>query len=274
MIEQTTVKAHINGIDVYYEYHPQSLSDETFVLLHGFLSSTFSFRRLTPLLKKHYNVLVIDLPPFGKSGKSVRFRYSYENLGKTVLHLLEKLQLTNVYVAGHSMGGQIALNMMKLRPEIVEKGILLCSSGYLNRARRSLSMLSYAPFFHLYVKYWLKRTGIRRNLENVLHDSEMIDDDMISGYLTPFLDKKIFRALTRMIRDREGDLPEHVLHNIHTPCLLIWGDHDRVVPLNVGIRLNKDLPNATIVVLEKTGHLVPEEKPDEVLHHIQQFVVT
>ncbi|MFD2680668.1 alpha/beta fold hydrolase [Bacillus seohaeanensis] len=273
MANQTYGKMHtINGVDIYYEYHRHSESTETFVLLHGFLSSTFSFRRLTPLLKEDYNVLSIDLPPFGNSAKSTRFIYSYDNLAKTVIDLLDRLNIQNIYLTGHSMGGQIALNVMKKKPSLAKKGILLCSSGYLKRMNKPISLLSYIPFFHWYVKLYLKRSGLRKNLENVVHDAAMIDDEMMFGYLQPFLDDDIFKALTRMIRDREGDLSMQELNNIQTPCLLIWGKHDRVVPLSIGKRLAKDLPHSKLVVLEDTGHLVPEEKPEEILEYIHSFI--
>jgi pimeloyl-ACP methyl ester carboxylesterase len=263
---------NINGVNIYYEYHQHSESTETFVLLHGFLSSTFSFRRLTPLLKENYNVLSIDLPPFGNSAKSNKFIYSYDNLAKTVISLLDYLNIQNIYLIGHSMGGQIALNVMKKEPSLAKKGILLCSSGYLEKMNRPVMLVSHIPFFHWYVKLYLKRSGLRRNLENVVHDAAMIDDEMMSGYLNPFLDNDIFKALTRMIRDREGDLSTQELNAIQTPCLLIWGKHDRVVPLSVGRRLAKDIPNSKLVVLEDTGHLVPEEKPKEVLGYIHSFI--
>ncbi|MFI8688755.1 alpha/beta fold hydrolase [Rossellomorea sp. NPDC077527] len=262
----------VNGANVYFEHHEHPTASETFVLLHGFLSSTFSFRRLTPLLKENYNVISIDLPPFGNSGKHNRFTYSYENLANTVIALLEYLKVSNVHLTGHSMGGQIALNVMKKAPSLVEKGVLLCSSGYLKRMNWPITMLSHIPFFHLYVKLWLTRSGVRNNLENVVHDSTLIDDEMMFGYLKPFLEDDIFKALTRMIRDREGDLSVNDLKNIQTPCLLVWGEHDRVVPLSTGHRLNEDIPNSKLVVLKETGHLVPEEKPTEVLEHIHAFI--
>ncbi|MGG4167855.1 alpha/beta hydrolase [Rossellomorea vietnamensis] len=262
----------VNGTDVYFEYHEHPTASETFVLLHGFLSSTFSFRRLTPLLKEHYNVISIDLPPFGNSGKHNSFVYSYDNLANTVIDLLDHLKVSNIHLTGHSMGGQIALNVMKKAPDLVEKGVLLCSSGYLKRMNWPVTMLSRIPFFHLYVKLWLTRSGVRNNLENVVHDSTMIDDEMMFGYLRPFLEDDIFKALTRMIRDREGDLSVNDLRNIQTPCLLVWGEHDRVVPLSTGERLNQDIPDSQLVVLKETGHLVPEEKPREVLENIQTFV--
>lgn len=262
----------VNGTNVYFEYHEHPTARETFVLLHGFLSSTFSFRRLTPLLKEHYNVISIDLPPFGNSGKHNSFIYSYDNLANTVIALLEHLRVSSIHLTGHSMGGQIALNVMKKAPDLVKRGILLCSSGYLKRMNWPVTMLSRIPFFHLYVKLWLTRSGVRNNLENVVHDSTMIDDEMMFGYLRPFLEDDIFKALTRMIRDREGDLSVNDLRTIQTPCLLVWGEHDRVVPLSTGERLNQDIPNSKLVVLKETGHLVPEEKPREVLENIHSFV--
>ncbi|MCA1057230.1 alpha/beta hydrolase [Rossellomorea aquimaris] len=264
--------ANINGADIYYEYHQHPSASETFVLLHGFLSSSFSFRRLTPLLKENYNVISIDLPPFGSSGKSNRFVYSYDNLASTVISLLDSLNVRNIHLTGHSMGGQIALYVMKKEPSLVDKGVLLCSSGYLKRIKWPVMMASRMPFFHLYVKLWLMRSGVRSNLENVVHNTSLIDDEMMFGYMKPFLEDDIFKALTRMIRDREGDLSIGEIKKIETPCLLVWGEHDRVVPLATGQRLAKDLPKSSLVVLEETGHLVPEERPEEVLHHIRQFV--
>ncbi|WBL14297.1 alpha/beta fold hydrolase [Sutcliffiella sp. NC1] len=261
------------GVDVYYELYPNkdATNKPVMVLIHGFLSSSFSYRRLFPLLKKDYTVLSVDLPPFGKSGKQTTFVYSYENMAKLVLHLLQSLSFHRAIVVGHSMGGQIALNMSKLKPDIVEKCILLCSSGYQKRMSNSLIVSSRIPFFHMWVKYWLGRKGILGNLYNVVYDRSLVDDEMVSGYLQPFTNDDIFRALTRMIRDREGDLAAEELKGIETPNLLIWGEEDRVVPLPIGVRLSNDLPNSKLITYKKTGHLLPEEKPDYVTENILEF---
>jgi pimeloyl-ACP methyl ester carboxylesterase len=257
---------------VYYEYYNHPTAVKTVVLLHGFLSSTFSFRRLIPLLCEHFNVITVDLPPFGKSGKATYYSYSHQNLAQTVVQLLKSLGKRQVILIGHSMGGQIALNVCYKSPELVQQAVLLCSSGYLKRSNTPLILTSYIPFFYLYVKFWLARTGIKKNLQNVVHDHNMIDDVMINGYLQPFIENnEIFKALTKMIRDREGDLSPEQLHNIKTPCLLIWGEYDKVVPLQIGKRLNKDLKNSKLIVLENTGHLVPEERPDDVFTYITKF---
>jgi pimeloyl-ACP methyl ester carboxylesterase len=264
----------INGIDLFYEEYKNTPEKEAIVLLHGFLSSTFSFRRLIPFLVENYNVIAVDLPPFGKSGKVTTYRYTYYNIGKTIIDLLLSLGYQEVYAAGHSMGGQIALNMMALRSDIVKKGILLGSSGYLPRANQTLILGSYLPFFHHFLRTRLERSGVQKNVENVLFDHSLIDLELLTGYEKPFLDQSIYKGLTKWIRDREGDLAGSALQNIDTPCLLIWGEHDKVVPLEIGKRLSKDLPNSELIVLKNTGHLVQEEKPVEVWEAIQTFIET
>ncbi|MBM4760704.1 alpha/beta hydrolase [Bacillus sp. B15-48] len=263
----------INGIDVYYEYFKHPSSEKTVVLLHGFLSSLFSFRHLVPLLKQNYSVFSVDLPPFGKSGHSRNYHYSYKNIALTVVSLLDVLGIKNYSIIGHSMGGQIALNVLYHHPHRAKKTVLLSSSGYLSRAKQLHIFASYLPFFHLLVKNYLARSGIEKNLRNVVYNHSLIDNEMREGYLSPFLDNSIFKGLTGMLRHREGDLTSVQLQKVQTPCLLLWGRHDRVVPLNTGRKLVEDLPNSQLIVLEDTGHLLPEERPEDVCQHINHFLM-
>ncbi|MGE6257575.1 alpha/beta fold hydrolase [Heyndrickxia sporothermodurans] len=263
---------NIEGIDVYFEEYKNNHAKDTFVLIHGFLSSSFSFRHLIPYLHIHYHVISVDLPPFGQSGKHPKYKYSYENLANTIVTLVSSLGYKNFYLIGHSMGGQIALNIMLQYPEKVLKGILLCSSGYLESSKKSLKLASYLPFFNYFVYFYLAKSGVEKNVRTVVYNENIIDDEMIKGYEQPFLDKQIFIGLTKMIRDREGDLSIKQLKLIKAPCLLIWGEHDRVVPLSIGKRLARDLTNAKLIVLKDAGHLIPEEKADEVFQSIQHFI--
>ncbi|MCH6268742.1 MULTISPECIES: alpha/beta fold hydrolase [Neobacillus] len=273
-MEQNVVAGYkpLNNINVYYEFYPNPNAERTFVLLHGFLSSTFTYRHLISLLKNEYQVLSIDLPPFGKSAKCSRYIYSYKNLADTVIQLIESLGLKKMTFIGHSMGGQIVLNILHLKQELADKAILLCSSAYLKRAKLPLILTSYLPYFHRFVKYWFARTGVEKNLQEALYNHSIINEEMINGYLQPFLQDEIFVALTRMIRDREGDLPPEILKQIKTPCLLIWGDQDKSVPLKIGEKLNKDLANSELIILKETGHALPEERPMEVFEYIKNYI--
>ncbi|MCD7035750.1 alpha/beta hydrolase [Metabacillus sp. GX 13764] len=266
-------QSHVNiqGIKVHYELYEKDPSKPTMVLIHGFLSSTFSYRRLIPLLRDEFRLIAIDLPPFGKTEKSRNFVHSYKNMAGLVIELLEQLQVKNAILVGHSMGGQISLYAAKERPDMFTKTVLLCSSSYMKRLQPHLIFGSYVPYFYLCIKHWLTKQGVWKNLCNVVYDRSLIDQEMMDGYLQPFMDDTIFMALARMIRDREGDLSEAELKKIEVPSLLIWGEEDKIVPLEVGRRLSKDLPDARFHALKNTGHLVPEEKPLHVTEKIFEF---
>lgn len=263
----------INGIDLYYEHYQNYRAKQTLMFLHGFLSSSFCFRKIIPILGHDYEIFSVDLPPFGKSGKSMSFTYSYNNIAKTLLAFIETMSIKNPVLVGHSMGGQICLHMAKLSPKKFDKVILLASSGYLRRARRLPIALSYFPYFHLFVKLQLARSGVEANLRQVVHDPSLITAEMVGGYAEPFLESdEIFRGLVKLLRDREGDLTSEYLKTIQHPCLLLWGRHDKIVPLTTGIRLHQDLPCSTLEIVEGAGHLLPEEKPEETCKRIKKFL--
>lgn len=262
----------INQMKVYYEFYPNKMAEKTVILLHGFLASSFTFRHLIPLLNQDYQVLLVDIPPFGKSDKLRSYKYSYKNFAQTVIKLIEFFEIKKIIFIGHSMGGQVVLNILHQMPKLAEKAILLCSSSYRKRSGYLFILSSYIPFFHRFLKLWMARIGVKKNLESTLFNHSLIDEEMINGYLQPFLEDKIFVALTRMIRHLEADLPTKVLNCIKTPCLLIWGDHDKSQPLHIGERLNNDLANSKMVVLKETGHAVPEERPKEVYQYIRNFL--
>ena len=264
----------INGIDLYYEHYQNRTATKTLFFIHGFLSSSFSFRYVIPELMDSFEIVSVDFPPFGKSGKALDFTYSYENITVSLLKLIHVLNLKNVSIIGHSMGGQIGLHMLYQSPDTFEKAVLLAGSAYLKQVRKSLIALSYLPFSGIFVKRWLiKSGGVEGNLANVVYNQSIITSEMIKGYLEPFSKHdNIFRALAKFIRDREDDLSQQILKEIQTPILLVWGDSDKIVPIAVGKRLKSDLTNSELVILPKTGHLIPEERPERTVELIKRFV--
>ncbi len=256
----------VNNINLYCEY---LLNDKPPILLiHGLASSTYTFRRIIPLLQKHFSIIAVDLPGFGKSEKSTSFVYSFQNYAKVMFECIHQFGISNPYIVAHSMGGQIALNMAILAPEKINKLILLNSSGYLKRAKRLLICSSYLPLFEKCIHYYIGRKDVRDYLKNVFFNQNLINDEIINEFAKPLAEKEFYKALVRLLRHREGDLLPHQLQEIQTPTLLIWGEEDRVVPVQVGQRLVKDLPDARLITYKNAGHLITEERPEYVFENI------
>ncbi|HEU5139622.1 MAG TPA: alpha/beta hydrolase [Bacillales bacterium] len=264
----------IDDVKIHYETYPCENHDPagTLVLIHGYLSSTFSFRQLIPLLTQTYSVLALDLPGFGKSENSKAFTYSMANYGKLILSFMKRMQIDRAALVGHSMGGQVALQAVKQAPEQVTGLVLLASSGYLKPFNRWLVSASYLPFFTWIVRREFEKRSAEQILREVVYDPSTIDTAMIEGYVQPMGATGFYRSLLGLLRKHGGDLTSEELKTIHTPTLLIWGREDRIVPLTIGERLVSDLPTASLNVYELTGHLLPEEKPQEVFRDIQAFL--
>ncbi|KAL6573300.1 hypothetical protein OROHE_001759 [Orobanche hederae] len=79
--------------------------------------------------------------------------------------------------------------------------------------------------------------------------------------------KELLRAITK---DRKvADLP-----NISQPTLIVWGDQDRIFPLELANRLKRHLgENAELVVMKNTGHGFIHEKPKEFHRHLKTFLL-
>ncbi|MCL7747885.1 alpha/beta fold hydrolase [Halalkalibacter alkaliphilus] len=259
----------IAGVKVYCEY----LVNEKppILLIHGFASSTYTFHRLIPLLKENFSIVALDLPGFGRSEKSKTFIYSFENYAIVIAECIKYFNLERVTIVGHSMGGQIALYTAKKVPSKISKLILICSSGYLKRAKKPLIYCSYIPFFRFFVEYYIRRKDVKKSLENVFYNRTFINEEMMQEFARPLSEKGFYISLMRLLRYREGDLSSKQLSEINIPTLLIWGEEDQVVPLSVGKRLVKDLPNADLITYEKTGHLVTEERTEELYCHILSY---
>ncbi len=271
MFENELKKSYIRvaNLNLYCEY---LLNDKPPIfLIHGFASSSYTFRRLIPLLQKQFSVIAVDLPGFGKSEKSTTFVYSFQNYANLLLDCINKFGISNIDIVAHSMGGQIALNMARIIPKKINKLILLCSSGYLKRSKKLLIYSSYLPFFERFVHYYIGRKEVKDYLKDVFFNQSLINDQLINEFARPLTEKGFYKALIRLLRHREGDLLPQQLQQIQIPTLLIWGEEDQVVPIQIGYRLAQDLPNAQLITYEKTGHLITEERPEGVFENILMY---
>jgi pimeloyl-ACP methyl ester carboxylesterase len=80
-------------------------------------------------LKENFRCIAVDLPGYGKSDKA-DYAYSMTFYGEQIKSMIAKLNLQNVYLAGHSMGGQIAMVMGLRYPDLIKGLILINPAGF------------------------------------------------------------------------------------------------------------------------------------------------
>lgn len=226
---------------------------------------------MIPELVDHFDIFVFDYPPFGDSDKVCKYDFSYKNFANIIVTLLDQHKIAKASIGGHSMGGQVALVTASLFPDRIDKLILFAPSTYIKKSSTFMRVVSKAPAFWYFLKRYFYRNGVYGALLNCVYDPHIVDKEMIQGYMKPFLKKEIFHCLTKMIRDREGDLSSEELKQVKANTLVLWGEEDRVLPVSLGTKLVEDLPCAKLITFEKVGHLLPEEIPTILCEQVKEF---
>ena len=83
---------------------------------------------------------------------------------------------------------------------------------------------------------------------------------------------KIVKALVdRMAMENDMEKAD-LIKDIFHPTLVLWGQQDRLIPVENAHRFHKDLPNSELVILSNSGHVPMEENPDESLNSLLNFL--
>ncbi|QHI37965.1 Haloacetate dehalogenase H-1 [Kordia antarctica] len=96
------------------------------VLLHGFLETSSMWKSYVKNLSKTHKIITIDLLGHGKT-PCLGYIHTMEEMAETVFSVLKELNLRKIHIAGHSMGGYVALAFAEMYPDYV-KGLCLINS--------------------------------------------------------------------------------------------------------------------------------------------------
>jgi pimeloyl-ACP methyl ester carboxylesterase len=121
---------------------------EPIILLHGFLSSSKYWRRLTPyLLDAGYRVITIDLLGFGYAPKPTNLAYSYDDHIAYIHNMVQSLNLPQFTLVGHSMGALLASRYSIVHPRAINELLLLHPPLYKNREEAYATLRATSRFY-------------------------------------------------------------------------------------------------------------------------------
>jgi len=245
-----------DGIDIHYV---QAGKGSDVVLIHGIGASVFVWRFLFPLLQTHHRVTALDLPGFGKSSKHAKRDYGLDAQTETVVRALEQLGIKKALVVGSSMGGAISLWLAKKYPDRFAKIAVLAPATDSSLIPAQIKHFATAAPF---MRKALNRKTMKLILSQIIHRKEVITDDVIDSYLSPFQNGsdgiRAFWAATSLLTDPR--LP-HDLREISSRVLVIHGDRDRLVTRRSIGRLMTLLPNASLLTHPDGAHHIMEDEP-------------
>lgn len=237
-------------------------------LIHGVGGSAQDFTDLIPMLKAHFNLIVVDLPGYGESNESSEL-YSAANYAINLSVILPKLVSSTNYVIGHSMGGNISLQMSAYSPELVTKLVLIDPAGMLNKFSYSkyiaLNQANEVPFVSDKSKTRFSR--IIDSINNYIPD---FSDLLLSEPSRKYLFKNNTTYISA-ISVMDEDLTK-ILRLVNTPTLILWGKADPVMPYQTGFMLDSVLANSSLELIPEVGHSPQREEPGKVYSLIENFL--
>jgi pimeloyl-ACP methyl ester carboxylesterase len=250
------------------------------LLIHGIAGCKENWDAVIPALARRCTVLAPDLPGHGASGSSAT-DYSIGGLAATMRDLLLALGHERATLAGHSLGGGVAMQFAYLFPEHTER-LVLVSSGGLGRTVNPLLRSAALPGSELVVAgVGHTAAAVRRVLGPVLGVTGVrVQPDLaeVGRGMASLADGGTRAAFLSTLRAVVGPVGQRVFAGDRLylaagmPTLIVWGDRDPIIPVGHGRRAHAAMPGSELVVLEGVGHMPLVEAPDALAEAITRFV--
>ncbi|HWH10594.1 MAG TPA: alpha/beta hydrolase [Solirubrobacteraceae bacterium] len=249
------------------------------LLLHGIAGTAEAWVPSMPLLASRFTVIAPDLPGHGESDKGSG-DYSLGALANSMRDLLVGLGHTRATIAGHSLGGGVAMQFAYQYPERCERLVLVASGG-LGRSVNGLLRAAALPGAGLVLSVAAPpivavggllgslagRVGLRPapDIREVSRGfATLVDGDTRSAFLDTL------RSVVSPSGQRV-DATNKLYLAAGMPVLIVWGSRDPIIPANHGRRAHSLIPNSTYVEFEDAGHMPHADDPHRFADAVLEF---
>lgn len=230
------------------------------ILLPGWLCDHNALAPIANHLKSKFKVYSIDVVGFGKSELPDK-PYDTNKYGDWLKELIEKLEIENPILIGHSHGGRMAINYAGRNLGTVNKMILIDAAGI--KPKRKLGY-----FIRVYTYKFLK------NIYKILPKNKMFEN-MKTRSMKRFGSSDYQNSpdvLKKTMSNILNEDQKEIMPNIKTPTLLIWGDKDTATPIQDGKAMEKLIPGSGLVEVKGGGHYSFLDNPTLVCAVLDEFL--
>lgn len=262
---------HIGREKIFVKERGRSMDGSALLLIHGYGSAHDAWERVAPALERHYRVLAVDLPGFGRSDKYAG-DYSPHGLAAKLAKVLDAKKAGAVHLVAHSWGSSIALAFALAYPQRV-RSLTLIGAWVFEEQLNAFLRWSRVPGVGeaLYALFFAQRLDDR--LAAAFYDPEPFCDPQVVDAVRRQLSRPgAVRAALQAARQQRFEAMQQRYASVRKPTLLIWGREDRISLPRFGARLDRTLPNSELHVVPQCGHIPALERPRRVLQLLLPFL--
>lgn len=273
-----------DGLKMHYKTWGPT-NGRTVVLVHGTVSWAGTWGDIAvPLAAQGYRVIAPDMPPFGFSEKAPDGDYSRPASARRLRAFVDALGLEHFTLGVHSYGGGPALEYAFANPARIDGLILFDVALGLQRsappAPPLAALLNVEPIRNaVMAATFANPMMIGYGLRQFVYDDSVVDDARIALYAKPRHAQGTTEAVGHwfvngLFGDPAGTLSDDLANYkaFQAPVLLIWGEEDKITPLDQGRFIAKAFPNARIEILPDVDHIPQMENPALVVRLVDRFL--
>ena len=252
------------------------------LLIHGLGGSSATWGEVLPDFARRYLVVAPDLLGHGESDKP-KHDYSLGAHANVLRDLMIAIGIERATVVGQSLGGGVAMQLAYQHPQRCERLVLVSSGGLGSEVSWVLRVLSLPGVEYLMpvlFPSFARDAGnaLSRRLRGLgLRAPRLEQEWQTYVSLTEPANRDSFLRTLRSVVDPAGQAVsarDRLYLASRVPTLILWGRHDRMIPVEHALAAHEAMPESQLVVFEDSGHFPHAEEPQHFAEVVSEFVDT
>lgn len=243
-------KIPLNGIELAYTRRG---SGQPLVLLHGYPLDHRIWDGIVPLLENQFDLILPNLRGFGES-TTVDTPYTMDDYAADIAALLDALNIRKTALAGHSMGGYVALAFARLFPDRVTGLGLIASQTLPDSPERKQG------------RYQAAAEAAEKGIGGIVEamTPKFTPNPALQAVVRAVMEKQTPRACIGALKAM-AERPDStsLLKSLSCPLVIVHGEADALIPIERAREVKQALPRAVLVELPGCGHLPMLEAKEE-----------
>ncbi|MDJ0556692.1 MAG: alpha/beta hydrolase [Microcoleaceae cyanobacterium MO_207.B10] len=269
-IKQKLITTPLTSQPINTTYVYQGKNKIPILLLHGFDSSIFEFRRILPLLADKNQTWAVDLLGFGFTNRLANLKFNPQAIATHLYSFWKSLINQPVILVGASMGGAAAIDFTLTYPEVVKKLVLIDSAGMQNNP--IISKFIFPPLDYFATEF-LRRPQVRENISRAAYfDKSFASSDANICARLHLEMPRWNKALISFTKSGGYGNFKDKLPSLKQQTLILWGENDKILGTGDAGKLQEAIPNSQLIWIPNCGHVPHLEKAEVTADYILDFI--